>query len=309
VTTEVTRDHIVAAAERIESHIRRTPLVDLGDVHNAGYKLSLKLESLQRTGSFKARGAFSLLTNTDVPEAGIAAASGGNFGLAMACAARDLGHRATIFVPESSPQEKIGRIASYGADVRVVSGFYKEALEAANMWANDSGAFQAHAYDQADVVAGQGTCGMEFLDDSAGVDTVLVPVGGGGLIAGISSWVRDDARVVAVEPELCPTLHEARRAGEPVDVEVGGIAVSSLGASRIGEHAWSANRWIEEAVLVSESQIVEAQRWLWETCRIVAEPAAATTIAALAPGAYFPERGERIVAVISGANTGPGTVV
>jgi threonine dehydratase len=309
VTTEVTRDHIVAAAERIESHIRRTPLFDLGDVHNAGYRLSLKLENMQRTGSFKARGAFSLLTNTNVPEAGIAAASGGNFGLAIACAARDLGHRATLFVPETSPQEKIGRIASYGADVRVVSGFYSEALEAATMWANDSGAFQAHAYDQADVVAGQGTCGMECLDDSAGVDTVLVPVGGGGLIAGISSWVRDEVRVVAVEPELCPTLYEARRAGEPVDVEVGGIAVSSLGASRIGEHAWIANRWIEEAVLVSESQIVEAQRWLWETCRVVAEPAAATTVAALATGAYFPERGERIVAVISGANTGPNTVV
>jgi len=304
----VTRDHIVAAAERIEGHIRRTPMIDLGDVHSAGYTLSLKLENLQRTGSFKARGAFSLMTAAEIPEAGVVAASGGNFGLAVACAARDLGYRATIFVPETSPQEKVGRIAAYGVDVRPVPGFYPAALEAATVWASDTGAFQAHAYDDAEVVAGQGTCAAEILGELPDADTVLVPVGGGGLIAGISSWVRTDAGVVSVEPELCPTLFEARRAGKPIGVEVGGIASSSLGASQIGDHAWFANQWIDDAVLVTEDHIVDAQKWLWETCRLVAEPAAATPIAALASGAYFPERGERIVAVISGANTDPGSV-
>jgi threonine dehydratase len=308
VTTEVTRDQIVAAAGRIESHIRRTPLIELGDVHGAGYDLILKLETLQRTGSFKVRGAFSLMTAAEIPEPGVVAASGGNFGLAVACAARDLGYRATIFVPETSPQEKVGRIAAYGADVRSVPGFYPEAMDAAIAWAADTGAFQAHAYDQADVVAGQGTCAREILEDLPSLDTVLVAVGGGGLIAGIASWIRDDGNVVAVEPELCPSLFEARRAGEPVEAGVGGIAASALGASRVGEHAWYANRWIDDSVLVTDAQIVDAQQWLWETCRIVAEPAAATTVAALASGAYFPHRGERIVAVISGANTDPASV-
>lgn len=309
MTLEVTRDHIVAAAERIQSYVRRTPLIELGDVHDAGFNLSLKLETVQRTGSFKIRGAFSLLTGAEIPDSGVVAASGGNFGLAVACAARDLGHPATIFVPETSPQEKTGRISAYGADVRVVPGFYPEALLAASAWAAESGAFQAHAYDQAEVVAGQGTCGREILEDRPNVGTVLVAVGGGGLIAGISSWIRDDARVVAVEPELCPTLFEARRAGEPVEVEIGGIAASSLGTSRIGDHAWQANRWIDDSVLVSDAQIVDAQRWLWEVCRVIAEPAAATTIAALAIGAYFPHHGEHVVAVISGANTDPATAV
>ena len=310
VTAEVTRDDIVAAAERIEGHVRRTPMIDLGDVHGAGYTLSLKLENLQRTGSFKVRGAFSLMTSVEIPEAGVVAASGGNFGLAMACAARDLGHRATIFVPETSPQEKVGRIATYGVDVRPVPGFYADALEAATEWADETGAYQAHAYDHAECRGRAGNlCAVEILDDSPGLDTVLVAVGGGGLIAGIASWIRSDAGVVAVEPESCPTLFEARRVGEPVEVEVGGIAASSLGASRIGDLAWYANQWIDDAVLVTDSQIVEAQKWLWETCRLVAEPAAATTLAALASGAYFPERGERIVAVISGANTNPGSVV
>jgi threonine dehydratase len=309
VTAEVTRDDIVAAAGRIEGHVRRTPMIDLGDVHGAGYTLSLKLDNLQRTGSFKVRGAFSLMTSVEIPEAGVVAASGGNFGLAVACAARDLGYRATIFVPETSPREKIGRIAEYGVDVRLVPGFYADALDAATEWADETGAYQAHAYDDKNVVAGQGTCAAEILHDSPNLNTVLVAVGGGGLIAGIASWIRSDAGVVAIEPESCPTLYEARRAGEPVEVEVGGIAASALGASRIGDLAWYANQWIDDAVLVTDSQIVEAQKWLWESCRLVVEPAAATTLAALASGAYFPERGERIVAVISGANTNPGSVV
>jgi threonine dehydratase len=304
----VTRDDIIAAAARIEGHVRRTPLIELGEVDGADFRLSLKLDSLQRTGSFKLRGAFSLLTAAEIPKSGVVAASGGNFGLAVACAARILGHPATIFVPETSPAEKIGRIAAYGADVRRVPGFYPEALQAATSWAGDTGAFQAHAYDQAGVVAGQATCGREILEDLPDADTVMVAVGGGGLIAGIASWIRDDARVVAVEPELCPSLYEARRAGEPVEVGIGGIAASSLGTYRIGEHCWDANRWIDDSVLVNDAQIADAQRWLWEICRVIAEPGAAVTIAALRSGAYQPSVGEQVVAVISGANTNPGSV-
>ena len=308
MTLEVTRDHIIAAAGRIASHVRRTPLVELGDVDGAGFDLALKLETVQRTGSFKIRGAFSLLTAADITQSGVVAASGGNFGLAVACAARDLGHPATIFVPETSPTEKIGRIAAYGADVRHIPGFYPEAHEAATAWAAETGAFQAHAYDQAGVVAGQGTCGREILEDLPAVDTVMVAVGGGGLVAGIASWIRDDARVVAVEPELCPSLFEARRAGGPVEVGIDGIAASSLGTYRIGNHCWAANGWIDDSVLVSDAQIVDAQKWLWNICRVVAEPGAAATIAALRSGAYRPSRGEKVVAVISGANTDPASV-
>ena len=233
---------------------------------------------------------------------------GGNFGLAVACAAGDLGHPATIFVPETSPTEKTGRIAAYGADVRHVPGFYPEALAEAIAWAAETGAFQAHGYDHADVVAGQGTCGREMLVDLPSADTVLVAVGGGGLIAGIASWIREDARVVAVEPELCPSLYEARRAGEPVEVGIGGIAASSLGTYRIGDHCWAANAWIDDSVLVSDAQIVDAQKWLWNICRVVAEPGAAATIAALRSGAYRPSPGEKVVAVVSGANTDPASV-
>ncbi len=305
---EVTRDDIIAAAGRIAGHVRRTPVIELGGVAGDDFTLSLKLESLQRTGSFKLRGAFSSLTAAEIPESGVVAASGGNFGLAVACAAGALGCPATIFVPETSPQEKIGRIAAYGADVRHVEGFYPEALQAARAWAEKSGAFQTHAYDQPEVVAGQGTCGREVFDDLPNAHTVIVAVGGGGLIAGVASWIREDARVVAVEPELCPSLYEARRAGEPVEVGIGGIAASSLGTYRIGDHCWAANKWIDDSVLVSDPQIVDAQRWLWETCRMVAEPGAAATIAALRSGAYRPSNGESVVAVISGANTSPAAV-
>ncbi|HEY6628884.1 MAG TPA: threonine/serine dehydratase [Acidimicrobiia bacterium] len=305
---EVTRDDILAAGGRIAGHVRRTPVIEIGEVDGAEFSLSLKLESLQRTGSFKLRGAFSALTAAEIPESGVVAASGGNFGLAVACAAGDLGHQATIFVPETSPSEKIGRIAAYGADVRQVPGFYPEALKAARSWAAETGAFQAHAYDQKDVVAGQGTCGREIIEDLPNADTVIVAVGGGGLIAGVASWIREDARVVAVEPELCPSLYEARRAGEPVEVGIGGIAASSLGTYRIGDHCWAANKWIDDSVLVNDSQIEDAQRWLWNACRMVAEPGAAATIAALRSGAYRPSVGEHVVVVISGANTNPGAV-
>jgi threonine dehydratase len=213
-----------------------------------------------------------------------------------------MGHRATVFVPSTSPREKIGRIGGYGADVRVIDGFYPEALEASLLWAAESGALVTHAYDQHEVVAGQGTCGLEISEQAPDVESVLVAVGGGGLIAGIGSWFRDEAVIVSVESEGCPTLYRARAAGEPVRVEVGGVAASSLAASVIGDHTWLANRWIDEAHLVTDEQILEAQRWLWDTCRVLAEPSACATVAALLVGAHKPERGEHVVAVISGAN-------
>jgi threonine dehydratase len=300
---EVSRDDIQAAAGRIGRYVRRTPVAELGDVLGSGWWLTLKVDSMQPTGSFKVRGAFSFLTSADVPPVGVVAASGGNFGLAVAHAASRLGHKATIFVPATSPEEKIGKIAGYGADVRVIDGFYPDALEASLAWGAESGALMAHAYDQHEVVAGQGTCGLEIGEQLTDAGSVLVAVGGGGLIGGIASWFRDDAKVVGVESEGCPTLHAARAAGGPVRVEVGGVAASSLGASLLGDHAWKANRWIDESLLVSDEEILAAQRWLWDTCRVLAEPGACATLAALLTGEYRPDPGEHVVAVISGANT------
>ena len=284
-------------------------MLSLGDVLDAGYLLTLKLEQLQVTGSFKPRGAFSLLTDNEIPAVGVMAASGGNFGLAVAYACDRLGLPATVFVPASSPAEKVDRIGEHGADVRVVEGFYDEARAEARQWADDTGAFEAHAYDQAEVVAGQGTIGPELEGQVPDTETVLVAVGGGGLIAGLANWFRGDRRLVAVEPELCPGFHEAREAGGPVEAPVGGIAASSLGARTIGNLAWEASRWVDASVLVGEDDIVEAQRWLWRQARLVVEPAGATPIAALLSGAYPPSPGEHVVALLSGANTDPAEVV
>lgn len=303
VAAEITRANIERAAARIEPFVRRTPVADLGDALGAGYRLVLKLDSMQPTGSFKVRGAFAALAEAAIPEAGVVAASGGNFGMAVAFAARALGHRATVFVPATSPEEKIGRIASLGAEVRVVAGYYSQALEESREMVVTSGALEVHAYDQPEVVAGQGTCGKEIMEQVPDLTSILVAVGGGGLIAGIASWACDEAAIVGVEPEGCPTLHAARVAGGPVEVEVGGVAASALGASRLGDIAWEANGWIDRSVLITDQAILEAQTWLWDTCRILAEPAACTPIAALSTGAHEPLRGETVVALISGANT------
>jgi threonine dehydratase len=301
---EITRSSIEEAAARIEPLVRRTPVLALGRALDDRFSMTLKLDSMQPTGSFKVRGAFSLMTAATVPPSGVVAASGGNFGLAVAHAARVLGHRATIFVPGTSPPEKVDRIASYGAGVTVVPGYYPDALEMSREWAAGVGALEAHAYDQAEVVAGQGTLGPEIMEQVPDVDSILVAVGGGGLIAGIASWARGRARVVGVEPEACPTLNRAVAAGGPVPVEIGGVAASSLGASVLGDHAWEAIRWVHRSVLVTDADIVEAQRWLWETCRVMAEPAGAAPVAALLAGVYTPKVGEHVVAVVSGANTG-----
>jgi len=301
----VSREEIAAAGHRIAGLVRVSPVIDLGGLLG-DWDLILKLEHLQVTGSFKARGAFSALTALPGPGV-VVAASGGNFGAAVAYAASRLERPSAIFVPETSPSEKIERIRGHGAEVRVIPGYYDEARRAAEDLARQLETTTLHAYDQPEVVAGQGTLARE-LDSQVAADAVLVAVGGGGLLAGMASWYQRDTRVVAVEPERCPSFNAAIGAGRPVDAEVGGVAASSLGARAIGEHAWRARSLIEESILVSEDSIVEAQRWLWEEIRLVVEPAAATTVAALRSGAYRPDPGDRVVAVLSGGNVDPGSV-
>lgn len=267
----------------------------------------LKLEQLQVTGTFKARGAFNLLLSRDVPAEGIVAASGGNFGLAIAHAARALGHPATVFVPSTSPATKKDGLRAVGASVVEVEGQYPEALAAAEQHLAEHGGLWTHAFDLPEVVAGAGTAAME-LEDQAPFDTVLVAVGGGGLIGGVAAWLQDRRRVVAVETLGTPTLHRALAAGEPVDVELSGLAVSSLGARRIGRHCWSLRGFIDASVLVTDEAVVDAQRALWSACRVVAEPGGAAALAALRSGAYVPERGERVAVLVCGANTDPGEV-
>ena len=309
--TTVDRQDIEAARRRIHGHVRSTPVVATG-AHAFGLEppVVLKLELLQHTGSFKTRGAFNKMLASDVPAAGVVAASGGNFGLAVAYAARQLGHRAEIFVPDTSPEAKIEGIRGLGADVQIVPGYYHEASVVAAARQAESGALAMHPYDQPEVVAGAGTVGLELAEQVPDADTVLVAVGGGGLIAGVASWFRGDVRVVGVEPEACPTLHAALEAGQPVDVDVGGFAADSLGPRRVGEIAFAAaTAWVERVVLVPDETIREAQRRLWRDAHLVAEPGGAASLAALIAGAYRPAAGERVVVVVCGANTDPASVV
>jgi threonine dehydratase len=300
----IERKDVEAAADRIEDFVRLTPTIDLGTIFSDDWKLILKLDNLQVTGSFKARGAFNVLLSAR-PQA-VIAASGGNFGKAVAYAAQRLGIPATIFVPASSPKEKTDAIARYGADVRVIDGYYYDALAASQEYAEDTGHFVAHAYDQPEVMAGQGTVAYEIGRQLDGVSMVLAAVGGGGLVGGIASWFRGEVDVIGVESELCPTLHTARAHGAPTEVEVGGIAASSLGARKLGTYPWTANQWIARSVLVSDASILDAQKWLWDQCRLWVEPASVTTIAALRDGHVKPSPGEVVVAVLSGANLAIG---
>jgi threonine dehydratase len=299
---------VEAAASRISRYVRQTPILVLGRSLSNDYTLTLKLEHLQVTGSFKPRGAFALLTAAPVTPSGVVAASGGNFGIAVSYATSQLGHKATVFVPETSPLEKINRIGEHGADVRVIPGYYDEALAAAVEFAAETGAFQAHAYDQPEVMAGQGTLGRE-IEKQLPVDVVLCSVGGGGLIGGLASWFRERVEVVAVEPELCRSFNAALHAGHPVEVEVSGVAASSLGARSVGRHPWRARYWIDESVVVRDDDIVEAQSWLWRETRLAVEPAAATPLAALRSGRFNPRPGASVVVVLSGGNVDPGSVI
>ncbi len=298
------RADIEAASERIASYVRTTPILHMetgawgSDAH-----VVLKLELLQHTGSFKPRGAFNRILSHRVPDAGVIAASGGNHGLAVAYVAQKLGHRAEIFVPERCPPVKVARLHSYGAQVSLVGANYGEALLASQTRAIETGALVIHAYDQPEVLAGQGTIGYELTQQAPELDTVLVAVGGGGLVAGIAAWFEGNVRVIGVEPESAPTLATALRAGAPQDVAVGGVAVYSLGATRVGARAFDvAQRFVERVVLVGDEHIRAAQRTLWNDLRIIAEPGGATAAAALLSGAYQPAPGERVCVVVCGGN-------
>jgi threonine dehydratase len=293
--------------ETIRPYVRRTPVlaVDPGDLSLepvlAG--LTLKLEYLQCAGSFKARGAFTNLLLRDVPAAGVAAASGGNHGVAVAFAAHRLGVPAKIFVPSISSPAKIERIRRLGADLVVTGDRYADALAAAQEHVARSGALSVHAFDQRETLLGQGTVGLELAQQADGLDTVLVPVGGGGLIGGIAAYLAKDVRVVGAEPDGAPTLFRARAAGRPVDAPAEGIAADALAPRRIGELVFPITQaYVEEVVLVSDDAIRAAQTRLWREFRIAAEPAASVGVAALMTGAYRPAPGERVAVVISGAN-------
>jgi threonine dehydratase len=271
--------------------------------------VTLKLELLQHAGSFKPRGAFNRLLSVELPAAGVIAASGGNHGAAVAYAARSLGVTAEIFVPAGTPAAKVARIASYGA--RVVQGgeTYAEALIASRTRQAETGALEIHAYDHADVLAGQGTVGREFEQDAPELTHILVATGGGGLIGGVAAWYAGGAEVVSVEPESCPGLHDALRAGLPVNAPVGGLAADSLGARQVGALMFPiAQRFVSEAVLVPDDAILAAQRLLWDRFRLVAEPGGATAAAALLSGRFQPPSGARIGIVVCGANTDPAKV-
>ena len=311
VTTQVpTRGDILAARDRIRPHVRRTPVLDPGaGAFGVDVPLTLKLELLQHVGSFKPRGAFSKLLASEVPDAGVIAASGGNFGLAVAYAARILGHRAEIFVPSTSPEAKIARVREQGAEVRVIDGYYDDASAAAHERAAETGACWMHPFDQPEVVAGQGTIGIELSEQAPDADTVLVAVGGGGLIGGIAAWYAGDVRVVGVEPVSSRCLDAALEAGQPVDVSVGGIAADSLGTRRAGDIAFAVARaHVDRVLLVEDDAIRDAQRAIWWDLRMVAEPGGAAALAALRTGAYVPEPGERVVVLVCGANADPATV-
>jgi threonine dehydratase len=294
---------ISQAGARIAGHVRRTPVagLDLG-----GREVALKLEQMQHTGSFKARGAFNTLLQAEVPEAGIVAASGGNHGAAVAHAAAALGHRARIYVPEIAGPAKIALIRAQGADLTVVPGAYAEAAERAAEWQAATGAMQVHPYDAEATVAGQGTVMAEWEDQGLSADTVLIAVGGGGLIAGALGWLEERRKVVAVEPETSCALHAALAAGGPVDVEVSGVAANALGARRIGDicHGLAQGQG-SESVLVPDAAITDAQALLWRDMRQLVEPAGATALAALLCGAYVPEPGERVAVLVCGGNIAP----
>ena len=300
----VSRLDVEDAAARTLGHSRETPVAVLEEgAFGLDARLTLKLEPLQHSGSFKARGAFNRILSATVPPAGVVAASGGNHGAAVAYAARSLGHRAEVFVPEVSSPFKVGLIQRYGATVTVGGAFYADAYAASAERAAETGALVVHAYDQPEVVAGQGTLARELHRQAPDLDTVLVAVGGGGLIGGTAAYYQGEARVVGVEPELAPTLHAALREGAPVDVATGGLAADSLGARRAGGLAFSiAKRYVDGVVLVEDAAIREAQQALWRSLRIVAEPGGAIALAALLSGRYRPEPGERVGVLVCGGN-------
>ena len=302
----MTREAIERTYARISPQLRQTPVLRTGAETLGGppVALTLKLELLQHSGSFKARGAFASLMLRDVPEAGVVAASGGNHGAAVAYAASRLGVPAHIFVPTVASAAKIERIRGYGATLTVTGDRYADALAASEAHARAANAMQVHAFDQVETILGQGTLGLELAEQAPEVDTVLAAVGGGGHIAGIAAWYRGSVRVIGVEPRLAPTLYDAFAAGHPVDAPMGSVAADSLAPRRVGELTFPiAKAFVERVVLVDDDDILRAQAALWNSARIVAEPGGATAFAALLSGAYRPAPGERVAAIVCGGNT------
>lgn len=296
---------IEAAAARTRGHLVQTPVLKV-DGFGLSFPVEIKLEQMQHTGSFKARGAFNTLLSGTVPKAGLVAASGGNHGAAVAYAARALGHRAHIFVPELAGASKIGLIRDIGAQLSVVPGEYVNALKMARDYEAASGAMQIHAYDAPATVAGQGTCMREWELQGLEADTVLIAVGGGGLIAGALAWLGGARKLVAVEPETSCAMHAALAAGQVVDVEVSGIAANALGARSIGDICFGlAQARGTEVVLVADQAIADAQQALWHAHRQLVEPAGATALAALMSGAYRPAPDERVAVLVCGGNIAP----
>jgi threonine dehydratase len=297
---------IAAAYARIAPHIRRTPVVEVdgADFGLAGVRLAFKLEFLQHAGSFKTRGAFNHLLTRPIPPVGVVAASGGNHGAAVAYCAMKRRVPATIFVPSVASPAKMEQIRGYGARLEVAGDRYDDALKASERWVAESGAAAIHAYDQWETLQGQATVGLELEDQAPGLDALLVAVGGGGLIGGISAWYAGRMPVVGVEPEAAPTLTRALEAGEPVDAPAGGVAADSLAPRRVGSLMFPlARRYVSATVLVTDDAIRDAQRALWKTLRIVAEPGGAAAMAALLSGRWRAQPGQKIGVLLCGANT------
>jgi threonine dehydratase len=297
---------VEAAAARIAPHIRRTPVleVDGADFGVRGVRLVFKLEFLQHAGSFKTRGAFNHLLTREIPEAGVVAASGGNHGAAVAYAAMKQGRRATIFVPSVASPAKMEQIRGYGAQLEIAGERYNDALLASEKWVERTGAAAIHAYDQWETLQGQATVGLELEQQAPRLDALLVAVGGGGLVGGIAAWYAGRVPVIGVEPEAAPTLTRALEAGEPVDAPAGGVAADSLAPKRVGALMFPiAQRYMAGTVLVSDDAIREAQRALWKTLRIVAEPGGAAALASLVSGAWKPKAGQTVGVLLCGANT------
>ena len=306
ITDAVNPEKIAACEKVIRPYIRRTPVlaIDGADVGLRPGRLQLKLELMQHSGSFKARGAFTNLLTRKVPDAGVVAASGGNHGAAVAYAAMVLKVPAKIFIPSVSSQAKVQRIRDYGADLVIEGDRYADALALSEAWVERSGAMPVHAFDQDETMLGQGTIGMELDEQAPDIDTLLVSVGGGGLIGGLAAWYASRIKVVGVEPQASPTLTKALQAGHPVDAEAGGLAADSLAPKRVGERVFPvAQRHVHKTVLVMDDAIRQAQKKLWQAARIVVEPGGVAAFSALSSGAYQPRPGERVAVVLSGGNT------
>jgi threonine dehydratase len=304
--TALGADAIRATADRIAPYIRRTPVIEVDgrDFGLDGVRLAFKLEFLQHAGSFKTRGAFNNLLSREIPAAGVVAASGGNHGAAVAYAAMKRGVPATIFVPSVASPAKMEQIRGYGARLEVAGERYNDALVASERWIASNPAVAIHAYDQWETLQGQATVGLEFEAQAPKLDALLVAVGGGGLIGGISSWYAKRVPVIGVEPEEAPTLTRALEAGRPVDAPAGGIAADSLAPRQVGQLMFPlAQRYLERTVLVTDEAIRDAQRALWKTLRIVAEPGGAAAMASLLSGAYRPRPGATVGVLLCGANT------